>query len=365
MEQRKGWLDLSRGVLMCLVFLYHSTSFFKAGVDYNQYSWLFTPIFLTGFFFVSGYLFTSDWDNISIQRKWLQVVRGILIPYFLFMALFLLPKLILLRYDWRETVMDIVLLRASWFVIVIGVLQLLYAITLKCCKRVVAFILISLAFSVIGYGCILFYRELPEWFVHNPILHSASMPGCMPVCVNLAFLSAPFFSLGILYRKYEKKLKLNIGFGFGLLLLIAYFGGVIVDHYTMGTSFAYSSCACNNYLLNLIYFLLAITAIIAIGKNVNFIRPLNYIGANTLLFYYLNILMLRAVGMAYNQAIDLFHVGHVKEAIGYGNYIIVALIAIFATFPLVWFINKYLPLLTGKKEAYNKISRILNLNINW
>lgn len=224
-EQRKGWLDLSRGFLMCLVFLYHSTSFYKAGVEYNQYSWLFTPIFLTGFFFVSGYLFTSDWENISIKRKWLQVARGILIPYFLFMALFLLPKLILLRYDWRETVMDIVLLRASWFVIVIGVLQLLYAITWKYCNKVAPFILISLVYTAIGYGCILLYRELPEWIVHNPILHSSSMPGCMPVCVNLAFLSAPFFALGILYRKYERKLKLNAGFAFGMLLLTAYFGG--------------------------------------------------------------------------------------------------------------------------------------------
>ena len=27
-KEREGWLDLSRGFLMCLVFLYHSTSFY-------------------------------------------------------------------------------------------------------------------------------------------------------------------------------------------------------------------------------------------------------------------------------------------------------------------------------------------------
>lgn len=364
-KKREGWLDLSRGFLMCLVFLYHSTSFYSAGVEYNQYSWMFTPIFLTGFFFISGYLFTSDWANVSVKKKGLQVLRVILIPYFLFMAAFLLPKLVLLQYDWRQTVSDILLLRASWFVIAIGVLQMLYAITIKCFKKVSSFVCISFVYAAIGYGFVVLYRNLPTWFTESPFLYSDAMPGCMPACVNLAFLSTPFFSLGILYRRYEEKFRLNANLVLGMGLLSAYLGGVFIDHLTLGTSFTYSCCACNNYLLNVLYFLISMAAMIELAKKVNCIKPLNYIGANSLLFYYLNILMLRVAGTAYNKAIILFHSEHLKEAMGYGNYIIVTIIAILATFPAVWLINKYLPLLTGKKEAYNNISNKLKLKIYW
>ena len=47
---------------------------------------------------------------------------------------------------------------------------------------------------------------------------------------------------------------------------------------------------------------------------------------------------------------------HYKENIGYGNYIIVTFLAIIGTFPIVWFINKYMPLLTGNKATFNKLS---------
>ena len=361
-KPRYGWLDLSRGVLMCLVFLYHSEVFYGKG---HLWSWLFNPIFLSGFFFVSGYLFTSNWNKVTIKGKWLQVVRGILIPYFLFMSAFILPKLLLLHYDAKESIMDIFLLRASWFVIAIGVLQLLYAFTLKYCRKVQIFIIVSILYSLIGFACVVLYRNLPEWYKSNPILHSSAMPGCMPACLNLAFLASPFFSLGLLYRKFEDKLKMNANLLLGGALLVVYLIVVVCDHNTIGTSFNYASCSSNNYLMNMLYFLVAIAALITICKKIDTIRPLNYIGKNTLLFYYFNVLMLRIAGMVYDKVFALAHLSSVKETLGYGNYIIVTIMAVVGTFPLVWFINKYLPLLTGRKDAYINISKKLKININW
>lgn len=181
--KRSGWIDLIRGVLMCLVFLYHSEVFYGNGHIWN---WLYEPIFLTGFFFISGYLFTSDWDSISIKKKWMQVLRGILCPYFLFMITFLLPKIIFLHYDWKLAIQDIYLLRASWFVIAIGVLQLMYAIPMKYFKKNSSFIIMSIFYGLIGYFFILLYRNLPFWFKENPLLYSKAMPGCLPACINLA-----------------------------------------------------------------------------------------------------------------------------------------------------------------------------------
>lgn len=107
------------------------------------------------------------------------------------------------------------------------------------------------------------------------------------------------------------------------------------------------------------------SALIMICEKVEVIKPINYIGENTLLFYYFNVIMLRIAGMLYDKGMGLAHWNELKESFGYCNYIIVTLMAIIGTFPVVWLINKYLPLLAGRKETYNKISRKLNLNINW
>ena len=107
------------------------------------------------------------------------------------------------------------------------------------------------------------------------------------------------------------------------------------------------------------------SSLIMVCKKIDTIKPLNYIGENTLLFYYFNILMLRIAGMFYNKFIVLANLNSFKENIGYGNYIIVTFLAISGTFPIVWFINKYMPLLTGNKASFNKLSKKLRLNIKW
>lgn len=336
-RDRMEWIDLIRGILMTFVFLYHSEVFYG-----NKHSWsfLFEPIFLTGFFFISGYLFSSDWNKITIKHKWMQVLRGILIPYFIFMFVFLLPKIAILNYDWKQTLNDIILLRASWFVIAIGVVQLIYSTIFLFSKNVWLIITISVLFTIAGYGFVLMYRVLPDFILNSWILHSSSMSGCLPACINLSFLSTPFFAFGLLYRKYENKYRINASYLVGLMLLSIYLLAVCIDNYTIGSSLCFAACSSNNLLMVIIYFLLAMGALTAIGKKINNIRPLNYIGANTLLFYYFNILMLRVAGVVYNKSIAIFHLETLKDSFGYGNYIVVTSMAIIFTFPIVWFINK-------------------------
>lgn len=361
-NSRLGWLDLIRGFLMCLVFLYHCEVFYGTG---HSWSWFFEPIFLTGFFFVSGYLYTLNWEKVTIKVKWMQVLRGVLIPYYFFMFTFLIPKIVLLHYDWRQTVEDIFLLRASWFVIAIGFLQLLYALTLNASKKVSVFVALSILYTLIGYVCVLLYRNLPEWYLNNKILYSEAMPGCMPACLNLVFLATPFFSMGMLYRKYENKLRVTTSYRIGVIMLILYLFVLTLDHHNIGSSLCYAGCSSNNLMLVIIYFLLAMFALIAICKKIHVFKVLNYIGGNTLLFYYFNIVMLRVAGTVYDKVIAVAYLDGIKELLGYGNCLVVTLMAISFTFPLVWFINKYLPLLTGKKKEYIEISKKLNININW
>lgn len=60
---RQGWIDSIRGILMILVYLYHSDVFYGEG---HIYSWIYEPIFLSGFFFISGFLFISNWKKIIL-----------------------------------------------------------------------------------------------------------------------------------------------------------------------------------------------------------------------------------------------------------------------------------------------------------
>ena len=289
-----------------------------------------------------------------------------MIPYFLFMAAFFFPKLVFLDYGWKDTLMNILLLRESWFVIALGILQMLYALTMRYCKKLSAFLAVSAIYASIGYGFIYFYCDLPEWFVGNPLLYSAARPACMPACINLAFRFVPFFVMGILYRKFEGKLKLKGNILPGLLLLAVYLVMVFWSHDLSERVPAYADSIGFDYCMNLILFLLVMPALLFLSKKVVAIGPLNYIGRHSLLFYYLNILMLRITDKALHLLdFDMPQYAAFRESLGYGNYILVSLIAVAATFPVVGLINKYLPLLTGKKEAYVRLCRKLNLRINW
>ena len=119
MTERFEWIDFSRGLLMALVFVYHSEVYYYHD---HSYSWMFTPFFLTGFFFVSGFLFSKDIQNVSIKSKVKQIFRGLLIPYLIFESLLFIPKILTGRGSAYQLLGDVLLFRGSWFIIAIGVM---------------------------------------------------------------------------------------------------------------------------------------------------------------------------------------------------------------------------------------------------
>ena len=74
MEQKRvTWLDDTRGICVFCVLLAHS------GIAHPYIYTLYTPFFLTAFFFVSGLLF----KNITLKDDLLKIVRHLVVPYFL------------------------------------------------------------------------------------------------------------------------------------------------------------------------------------------------------------------------------------------------------------------------------------------
>lgn len=73
-QQRKDWVDFGKGLLMILVYVYHSEVIIGSQ---HSFSWWFAPFFLTGFFFLSGYLYTSNIRLVNFKEKLKQVFRTI------------------------------------------------------------------------------------------------------------------------------------------------------------------------------------------------------------------------------------------------------------------------------------------------
>ena len=77
---RIGWIDSMRGICMFLVILHHS----GAPWEYNKFL---APFFLSGFFFLSGYLFYLPGKTWDWKYKLIRIAESLLLPYLLYWTL--------------------------------------------------------------------------------------------------------------------------------------------------------------------------------------------------------------------------------------------------------------------------------------
>ncbi len=281
--ERKDWIDWARGMLMFMVFVYHSEVYYGDG---HSWSWTFAPFFLTGFFFISGYLFCKDIKTVSLVKKCKSVVKGILIPYLFFTVLFILPKVWFYKADINQLAIDVVMFRASWFVIVIGLFQLVYALVLyKNPSRIKLLVATAIMFAI-GYWSVFFYEELPLWISNSVWLQSPKLPNRFPFCLNIALVMCPFFYLGIVYRQIEDRIKISFG---GLVaMIVVYTIAMIVDREYVGSNITVVTHRYLNLPLVFLYGLLGTMVVIEISKRIYKFKFVNYIGKHSILFYFLN-----------------------------------------------------------------------------
>lgn len=355
---RYDWADFMRGLMMFMVVLYHSEVYYGNG---HSWSWTFEPVFLSGFFFVSGYLFTRDITCLSIKEKSKHVFRAIVIPYFIWVLLLALPKILVGHAQPYQLTLDIITLRASWFVITIGVLQLIYSVILKTIPSIINIVISTLVLFLIGYGLVVMYRNSPSLIIDNPWLNSPELPNRLPICINLALVQSPFFAIGIIFRHYERKVMLDDFFSAKYLIFTFFAYSVlyiIIDHTYWKSSMCVGVDAYNNILLICLWSIIGIWTIMCLSKLIQYCRPINYIGKHSILFYFLNGGVLTIVS-AIAKNVPFMNPEN------YGWQIVVAIIATAVMFPCVWFINKYIPVIAGNKNSFNNISKKLGLRINW
>lgn len=307
--------------------------------------------------FISGYLFTKDIFKINFRSKLKQVLRAIIIPYFIFVTAMALPKVMFGHSNAHQILIDIIMMRASWFVVAIAVMQIAYTILLWIKPSVINLIVSTGIMFLLGYAFVVLYRDCPDWMLDNQWIQSEDLPNKLPACINLAFIQSPFFALGILFKHSEKYCVLNFtSLIISLMLYVVLY--IFIDHLYIGSFMHISTHNYKNILLIFIIGLIGIWALMCISYIIQSCKPFNYIGKNSIIFYFLNGGVITFV-QVFMKKITLL------DPNNYFNQFLVAVIATALMFPCVWFINKYTPILSGNKDSFNKLSKRLGLKVVW
>lgn len=340
---RLAWIDMGRGIAMFLVILFHTENSLRGG-GYNieHYSMVYHSFFLPLFFFLSGYVFTTDYRSFSFKKKIEQITRGIVLPYFIFTVLILVPKSIFHGIPLLNGVKDIFLGYASWFITSLGITQVLFAVILSQTKAIKIHIIIACLLLFCGFLIKTVYPyRLPFYLNYIPIVYI-------------------WIFMGLLYRIYERRLAILTKPLCVICLFLLYSVAIWLDMKYFCTTlnlFEPRILVYNNYLLSIIYSIIGIVMMVGVLKILPNVRVISFIGINSLTIYYINGGICKITAMLINKT-DYFL--HPRQT--YIGVILVAVLCTSIAACIAYFIRKYFPLLVGDKMAFDRFKKCFLIN---
>lgn len=321
-SKRVTWLDDARGICVFCVLLAHS------GIEHHYLYTLYTPFFLTTFFFISGLLY----KNTTLKDDILKIVKHLLIPYFLLNLLIIFIGIdnwkALFHGDYSflyGKLKDTFLGYNMWFIPCIIMVQLyvtlLYHIYMK---------------TLVLKACTAFCLMFTVYLIKN------DDNSFMYWYMDIALFSSFFFLLGNIvksifgYSEWLPNFKFKKILSVSILIIYFCFSFLLQDSINMEFHYAY-----NYYEKPLLFILLSILGIVSICiffQSVN-IKFFNILGRNSLTFFAFN-------GKAKSLALLLL-----PKFFYFESYTIVLLLCLIESFILIFvstLINKYCPWLIGK-----------------
>lgn len=256
-----------RGICMLLVILHHS------GAP-DEYQKFLSPFFLSGFFFISGYLFDNPYKTFNWKLKLIRIFESLIIPYFLYWIItyFIVAGYTEVYQKGNYNIIlpflkEILLGSKLWFMsALISSEIVLTFILLFVKKRNIT--LLTIAACFIGLW---FFTPLSEYGMFYPWY------------ANCACISIVFMICGILFRRMHLLRKNKILYSSVVLYILLY----IIDLAYNVTHFMFATNYFNNILLFIIYAIIGIVGLACISqKYIPSNRILNYYGKNSLLVYF-------------------------------------------------------------------------------
>lgn len=255
-----------RGICMLLVILHHS----NAPYLYQKFL---SPFFLSGFFFISGYLFDNPSVKFSRKYKLVRIIETLIIPYFIYWTL---------SYFIKNGYYEIYL-KGNWDIFIPFIKQLLYGEKLWFISSlIVSEVILTIIFPYIRKMSVLLLTTLV--FIAIWCLTPLSNPVFYPWYINCACATMPFIILGVIVRhvnikKIDKYLICSVYLYLILFLLDINFD---INHFVIAANYY------NDFFVFVIYAIIGVFALMSVCKKYLYSNNivLSFFGKNSLLVYF-------------------------------------------------------------------------------
>ena len=260
-RNRIQWVDVSRGIAFLMVIYSHLP------MCNSRVMIFFSPIFLTTFFFISGYLYKSGSSFFSILKH---RSRTLLLPFFTLGFIMIMVSQIFSFHEHvrlKDALLGLIYQNGEnqilWFVAALYVYSLFFYFIDRFCKTWYSMLMVAIAMYILD-AWLMFHTNLPA----------------IPWHINALGCAIFYMSLGSLYRSYEDKIDNFLSFPIVYMSLIFYtlyiaISGIYIGHYG------------SYYILDgMTITTMGIIIIVKISKRFNQINSLIiFVGANTLIYF--------------------------------------------------------------------------------
>ena len=276
MKEELNWVNCVKAICIILVFFAHSVSISGAGIPDWLY-WLYDPVYVNAFFFVSGYLLfkkqlsqpLSDENRKEYVRSGgrnmlCNILFRIMVPSVIFAIIEYWPKHMIKGggFSVASFLTETVGGGTYWFLSALAVAQLLFVILLLTRIRNIWFYMAcSVALAVV---CMKFTGDggLELWHYRQGL-----------VCTL-------FLAAGGLYQRYEKPSRIHV-VAYVFFLSMYVIGSILHEDNMTGNS-AYN---CDVSLLGFLWSMVGVLCLVETCKWLPKTAVLTFIGRHSILFY--------------------------------------------------------------------------------
>jgi len=324
-NSRISWIDMAKGYGTLFIILGHLGN---GGI----FTWVYT-FHVPLFFFLSGYVFSDKQGFVGFLKK---KCKSLVIPYFcLGMCMVIFHVLRYFRsgnysHEWcMELITSFLLQRrlwTLWYTAALFCLNIVFYLMLKTLKKDWIMGIVSLILPVIG---LFYYKVGGDALIWN---------------ADVCLMAIPFFYVGYIYKKYSDKLDIVrskkglVVVSFVLFCVLNLVCGYLsIDESGMGLAMFYSQYG--EPIFSYIAAFAGIICVVIVSKS-TFIRPIRYIGENSMLYYAWHQTIMMPVMQKILSVMGLQFLRS-NGVIGYYVYRIIMLVGIVALTTLCnWIIKK-------------------------
>lgn len=263
------WVNTGRGLCLLCVYIAHC-NFYYLHLESPIY-FIYKPFYLSFLFFISGFLFFKDLNKFPYKKKISNIINKLFWPVILFSSLIWIPKRLAHgnEINLNTYLLDVFGGTAVWFISALIVAQIIGLILVYFFKNKLHLMLIISIFTMFtGFYLASFHPSPFPWYYKSGL-------------VALFFLT-----LGGVFRQYYEKFKRFISIRNLIISGTLFIAVMLINYYTIHSQQAIMSVTYDNIPLGLFNNLLAIFFMIQLSHFLPVIKWLEYIGKNSIVFYF-------------------------------------------------------------------------------